>query len=313
MPEFSHYSVMLQESIDGLLVRKDGVYFDCTAGGGGHSLEIAKRLGEGGRLIAIDRDKDALAATKARLAEYSRYVTLVHSNFSFAQSIAESLNINGVNGAVIDLGVSSYQLNTAERGLSYRYDSFLDMRMDRESPLTAYDVVNTYEEGRLREILFEYGEERYAREIAREIVKCRAEKPVETTGELVEIIRRAMPLKAQATMGHHPAMRSFQAIRIEVNDELAVIEPTLRSLVSLLLPGGRLSVITFHSLEDRQVKKTFAELSSGCTCPPDFPVCVCGKKPLIKLITRKPLLPSKKELEENSRSHSAKLRIIEKL
>ena len=312
MSSFSHYSVMLHEAVDGLLVREDGVYFDCTAGGGGHSLEIARRLGPKGRLVAIDRDTAALAAARERLSEFSDRVTLIHSNFSFAQSIAESLNLNGVNGAVIDLGVSSYQLDTAERGFSYNQDAPLDMRMDREAALTAYDVVNTYEEERLKTVLFEYGEERYAPQIAREIVKKRGLKPVETTGELVEIIKKAIPISAQAT-GHHPAKRSFQAIRIEVNGELAVIEPTLRALVSLLLPGGRLSVITFHSLEDRIVKKTFAELSSGCTCPPGFPVCVCGKKPELRLVTRKPVLPSSEELAANPRSRSAKLRIAEKL
>lgn len=312
MPLFSHYSVMLQESIDGLAVKPDGVYFDCTAGGGGHSLEIAKRLGQKGRLIAIDRDTAAIEAAKARLSAYADRVTFVHSNFSFAQSIAESLNLDGVNGAVIDLGVSSYQLDTAERGFSYNQNAPLDMRMDRDATLTAYDVVNLYDEDKIKKILFDYGEERYAPQIARLIVRERAEKPIETTAELVDIIKRAIPIKAQVT-GHHPAKRSFQAIRIEVNEELAVIEPTLRALVGLLLPGGRLSVITFHSLEDRLVKQTFADMASGCTCPPSFPVCVCGKKPLIKLISRKPLLPGDKELEENPRSRSAKLRIVEKL
>lgn len=312
MSSFSHYSVMLQESIDGLAIKQDGIYFDCTAGGGGHSLEIAKRLGKKGRLVAIDRDETAIEAAKARLAGYTDRVTFVHSNFSFAQSIAESLNLCGVNGAVIDLGVSSYQLDTAERGFSYNQDAPLDMRMDRDARLTAYDVVNFYDEDKLRKILFAYGEERFAPQIARLIVKERTQKPIETTKELVDIIKKAMPIKAQVT-GHHPAKRSFQAIRIEVNEELAVIEPTIRSLVDLLLPGGRLSVITFHSLEDRLVKQTFSDLSSGCTCPSSFPVCVCGKMPSVKLITRKPLLPSSKELEENPRSRSAKLRIVEKL
>ena len=312
MSSFSHYSVLLHESVDGLNIKEDGIYFDCTAGGGGHSLEIAKHLSKNGKLIAIDQDAAAIAAATERLSAYADRVTFVRSNFSFAQSIAESLNIERVNGAVIDLGVSSYQLDTAERGFAYMHDAYLDMRMDQDARLTAYDVVNTYDENRLKKILFDYGEEKFAPQIARLIVKERAENPIETTQQLVEIIKRAIPLKAQMG-GHHPAKRSFQAIRIEVNGELAVIEPTLRALVDLLAPGGRLSVITFHSLEDRIVKQTFADLASGCTCPPGFPVCVCGKKPKIKLVSKKPILPSDEELEENPRSRSAKLRIIEKL
>ena len=312
MSSFSHYSVLLRESCDGLNIKEDGIYFDCTAGGGGHSLEIVKRLSQNGKLIAIDQDAAAIAAATERLSDYSDRVTFVRSNFSFAQSIAESLNIDSVNGAVIDLGVSSYQLDTAERGFAYMHDAYLDMRMDQDARLTAYDVVNTYDESRLKKILFDYGEEKFAPQIARMIVNERAIAPIETTQQLVDLIKRAIPMKAQIG-GHHPAKRSFQAIRIEVNGELAVIEPTLRSLVELLAPGGRLSVITFHSLEDRIVKQTFAELASGCTCPPGFPVCVCGNKPKIKLISKKPILPSAKELEENPRSRSAKLRIIEKL
>lgn len=312
MADFSHYSVMLNESIDGLNVQEDGVYFDCTAGGGGHSLAIARRLGVKGRLVAIDRDETAIAAVCRRLERYMDRVTLVNSNFSFAQSIAESLNMDHVNGAVIDLGVSSYQLDTAERGFSYNQDAPLDMRMCQEDRLTAYDVVNGYEESHLKKILTDYGEERFAPQIARCIVRERENHPIATTQDLVDVIRRAIPIKAQMG-GHHPAKRTFQAIRIEVNGELDVIEPTLRSLVSLLAPGGRLSVITFHSLEDRLVKQTFADLSAGCICPPDFPVCVCGKKPQIRILTKKPILPSAKELEENLRSRSAKLRIIEKL
>ena len=293
-------------------VKSDGVYFDCTAGSGGHSLEIAKRLGANGRLIAIDQDEAAVTAARERLSDFSDRATVVHSNFSFAQSIAESLNIDSVNGAVIDLGVSSYQLDTAERGFAYSHEASLDMRMDRNAKLTAYDVVNLYSEEQIKKILFDYGEERFAPQIARLIVRERELKPIETTTELVDVIKRAIPLKAQVG-GHHPAKRSFQAIRIEVNGELAVIEPTIRSLVDLLGPGGRLSVITFHSLEDRIVKQTFSELASGCCCPPGFPICVCGKKPLVKIITKKPILPSGKELEENPRSRSAKLRIAEKL
>ena len=293
-------------------VKSDGVYFDCTAGSGGHSLEIAKRLGANGRLIAIDQDEAAVTAARERLSDFSDRATVVHSNFSFAQSIAESLNIDSVNGAVIDLGVSSYQLDTAERGFAYSHEASLDMRMDRNAKLTAYDVVNLYSEEQIKKILFDYGEERFAPQIARLIVRERELKPIETTTELVDVIKRAIPLKAQVG-GHHPAKRSFQAIRIEVNGELAVIEPTIRSLVDLLGPGGRLSVITFHSLEDRIVKQTFSELASGCCCPPGFPICVCGKKPLVKIITKKPILPSGKELEENPRSRSAKLRILEKI
>lgn len=293
-------------------VKSDGVYFDCTAGSGGHSLEIAKRLGANGRLIAIDQDEAAVTAARERLSDFSDRATVVHSNFSFAQSIAESLNIDSVNGAVIDLGVSSYQLDTAERGFAYSHEAPLDMRMDRNAKLTAYDVVNLYSEEQIKKILFDYGEERFAPQIARLIVRERELKPIETTTELVDVIKRAIPLKAQVG-GHHPAKRSFQAIRIEVNGELAVIEPTIRSLVDLLGPGGRLSVITFHSLEDRIVKQTFSELASGCCCPPGFPICVCGKKPLVKIITKKPILPSGKELEENPRSRSAKLRILEKI
>lgn len=293
-------------------VKSDGVYFDCTAGSGGHSLEIAKRLGANGKLVAIDQDEAAVAAARERLSGYSDRATVVHSNFSFAQSIAESLNIDSVNGAVIDLGVSSYQLDTAERGFAYSHEAPLDMRMDRNAKLTAYDVVNLYSEEQIKKILFDYGEERFAPQIARLIVRERELKPIETTTELVDVIKRAIPLKAQVG-GHHPAKRSFQAIRIEVNGELAVIEPTIRSLVDLLGAGGRLSVITFHSLEDRIVKQTFSELASGCCCPPGFPICVCGKKPLVKIITKKPVLPSEKELEENPRSRSAKLRILEKI
>ena len=312
MSSFSHYSVLLHESCDGLNIKEDGIYFDCTAGGGGHSLEIAKHLSSRGRLIAIDQDAAAIAAATERLSAYADRVTFVRSNFSFAQSIAESLNIESVNGAVIDLGVSSYQLDTAERGFAYSQEAVLDMRMDQNAKLTAYDVVNFYDEDRIKKILFEYGEEKFAPQIARAIVKEREQKPIETTTELVEVIKRTIPMKAQVG-GHHPAKRSFQAIRIEVNNELAIIEPTLRALVDLLAPGGRLSVITFHSLEDRIVKQTFSDLSSGCVCPPGFPVCVCGKKPVVKLINKKPILPSDKELEENPRSRSAKLRIIEKL
>lgn len=311
MSEFSHYSVLLNESIDGLNVKEDGIYVDFTAGGGGHSLEIAKRLTTG-KLIAIDRDERAIEACRERLKDHMDKVILVKSNFSNIQSIAESLNINGVNGAVIDLGVSSYQLDTAERGFSYMKDALLDMRMDKDDKLTAWDVVNTYSREQLKDILYKYGEEEFAPRIADNIIRVREESPINTTGELVEIIKNSMPKKALA-VGGHPAKKTFQAIRIEVNGELEIIEPTVKSIVSLLVKGGRLSVITFHSLEDRLVKNAIADLSKGCTCPPGFPVCVCGRKPLVKAINKKPILPSEKELSENSRSKSAKLRIAEKL
>lgn len=309
--EFSHYSVLLGESIDGLSIKPDGIYVDCTLGGGGHSLEILKRL-EGGRLIAVDQDPDAIAASKRRLSEYLDKITFVHDNFSNIASALSELEIDGIDGAVIDLGVSSYQLDTPERGFSYMHDAPLDMRMDPERSLTAREVVNFYPESELKRIIFDYSEERFAGRIASRICSARAEKPIETTFELVDIIRSAIPAKARED-GPHPAKRTFQAIRIEVNSELSIISPTLDSLVSVLKPGGRLSVITFHSLEDRIVKQSFSSYSKGCTCPPDFPVCVCGKKPSLKLVTHKPILPSERELDENPRSRSAKLRVAEKL
>lgn len=309
--KFSHYSVLLNESIEGLAIKEDGIYIDATAGGGGHSLEIAKRLTTG-KLIAIDRDDVAIEACRKRLADYLDRVILVKSNFSNVQSIVESLNIESVNGAIIDLGVSSCQLDTAERGFSYMQNAPLDMRMDREDKLTAWDVVNTYSEAQLKEILYKYGEENFAPRIAHSIVTKRMDKTIDTTGELADIVRASMPVKAAMAAGH-PAKRTFQAIRIEVNGELDIIEPTVRALSGILAPGGRLSVITFHSLEDRIVKNTIADLSRGCVCPPDFPVCVCGRKPIMRAINKKPILPSEKELSENSRSKSAKLRVAEKL
>lgn len=310
--KFSHVSVLLRECIEQLNIKPDGIYVDCTAGGGGHSLEIVKRLTDGGRLIAIDRDEDALHAAGARLAGYADRVTFVHSNYAALQSVLADLGISQVDGVLADLGVSSYQLDTAERGFSYMQDAPLDMRMDREQPLRAYDVVNTYSEEELRRILFDYGEEKFARNIAANIVKKRNERPIETTLELAELVKSSMP-KAAREGGHHPAKRTFQAIRIEVNSELSSIPPALDAAVHALRPEGRIAVITFHSLEDRLVKQKFAALASGCTCPREFPVCVCGKKPVVRIITKKPVTAGDDELEVNPRSRSAKLRVAEKI
>ncbi|MBD8960635.1 MAG: 16S rRNA (cytosine(1402)-N(4))-methyltransferase RsmH [Clostridiales bacterium] len=310
--KFSHVSVLLRECIEHLNIKPDGIYVDCTAGGGGHSLEIVKRLTDGGRLIAIDRDEDALRAAGARLAGYADRVTFVHSNYAALQSVLADLGISQVDGVLADLGVSSYQLDTAERGFSYMQDAPLDMRMDREQPLRAYDVVNTYSEEELRRILFDYGEEKFARNIAANIVKKRNERPIETTLELAELVKSSMP-KAAREGGHHPAKRTFQAIRIEVNSELSSIPPALDAAVHALRPEGRIAVITFHSLEDRLVKQKFAALASGCTCPREFPVCVCGKKPVVRIITKKPVTAGDDELEVNPRSRSAKLRVAEKI
>lgn len=307
---------MLPECIEALAVKPDGIYVDATLGGGGHSLEIAKRLGAGGRLIGIDTDTDALAAAGKRLEEYRDRITFVHDNFENVGNILDSLSVPEIDGAIIDLGVSSFQLDTPERGFSYQNEAPLDMRMNAagspETSFSAYTVVNTYSESELRRILFEYGEENMAPRIAQAIVRARESAPVRTTTELAEIVKSVMPKKALVT-GHHPAKRTFQAIRIEVNHELSIIEPTLRTLVSRLKSGGRLAVLTFHSLEDRAVKQTFASLAQGCTCPPSFPVCVCGNRPKITLYNKKPILPSEAELAENNRSHSAKLRIAEKI
>ena len=310
--KFSHVSVLLRECIEQLNIKPDGIYVDCTAGGGGHSLEIVKRLTDGGRLIAIDRDEDALRAAGARLAGYADRVTFVHSNYAALQSVLADLGISQVDGVLADLGVSSYQLDTAERGFSYMQDAPLDMRMDREQPLRAYDVVNTYSEEELRRILFDYGEEKFARNIAANIVKKRNERPIETTLELAELVKASMPKSAREG-GHHPAKRTFQAIRIEVNSELSSIPPALDAAVHALRPEGRIAVITFHSLEDRLVKQKFAALASGCTCPREFPVCVCGKTPQVRLVNRKPILSGEAELNENPRARSAKLRLAEKL
>jgi len=309
--EFSHRPVLLDECIEGLNIRPDGIYLDGTLGRAGHSREIAKRLTTG-RLICVDRDDAALEAAQTRLADWMDRVTLVHSNFDKVSDILDELGLRGIDGMLFDLGVSSPQLDDGSRGFSYMADAPLDMRMDRSEGLTAADVVNGYDQNELRRILLQYGEERYAPLIAAAIVRRRAEKPIETTLELVDIIKSAMPGKALREK-QHPAKRSFQAIRIAVNDELASVERMIRGAVPRLNRGGRLAVITFHSLEDRIVKNGMAEFAKGCTCPPDFPVCVCGKTPDVKLVSRKPILPTDKEVEENPRARSAKLRVAEKL
>lgn len=310
--EFQHKSVLLQECIDALNIRPDGIYLDGTLGGAGHSSQIACRLTEGGRLIGVDRDRTALAAAKERLAPYADRVTLVHSNFAEIDAILDSLGIPAVDGMLFDLGVSSPQLDDASRGFSYMADAPLDMRMDKDDVLTAGEVVNTWPQGELRRILYDYGEERYAPQIAAAICRAREKAPVETTLELVDIIRSAMPAQALREK-QHPAKRSFQAIRIAVNDELGAVSRMMQAAVGRLNPDGRLAVITFHSLEDRIVKSEMQQAARGCTCPPEFPVCVCGKKPLVKLVTRKPIVSGPAELEENPRARSAKLRVAEKL
>ena len=309
--EFSHRSVLLDECMDGLDIKPDGIYVDGTAGGAGHSSEIARRLGSG-RLIAIDQDETAVAVATERLNALGKNTTVVRSNFCELASVCRSLGIDEIDGVLLDLGVSSYQLDTAERGFSYSADAPLDMRMDNRCSLSAYEVVNSYSEQELKRILYDYGEERFAPAIASAIVKKREIRPIETTAELSDIIKYAIPPAAREG-GHHPAKRSFQAIRIEVNRELDVIEPAIKGAVEMLSSGGRIAIITFHSLEDRIVKQAFASLASGCTCPKDFPVCVCGNKPKVRLVNRKPILPSKAELEENPRSRSAKLRVAEKI
>ncbi len=309
---FSHYSVLLNECIEGLAIRPNGIYIDGTAGGAGHSSVIASHLGEGGKLLALDQDITAVAVATERLSRFGERAEVVHSNFCDLARVCEERGIEHIDGLLLDLGVSSYQLDTAERGFSYRADAPLDMRMDATKPLSAKTVVNEYSEEALRRILFEYGEERFSSRIASNIIRARQTAPIETTGELVEIIKRSVPTR-HGDGGHHPAMRTFQALRIEVNAELDVIAPAIKSAVSLLNKGGRIAIITFHSLEDRIVKQTFASLTGGCTCPKNFPVCVCGNKPQVKILTKKPILPSTEELAVNSRSHSAKLRIAEKL
>ena len=307
--EFHHISVLLNECIDNLNIKPDGIYVDGTMGGGGHSLEIAKRLTTG-RLICIDQDPNAHEAAGKRLAEYKDRITFVRDNFGNIRNILDSLGIEKIDGMLLDIGVSSHQLDEAERGFSYQQDAPLDMRMNPDKPFSAYDVVNGYDEDALDRVIFTYGEERWARRIAQFIVKERETKPIETTGELVDIIKKAVPKGARKD-GPHPAKRTFQAIRIEVNGELDVLQKAIDDVAERLSVGGRLCIITFHSLEDRIVKEAFRKQENPCICPPQFPVCVCGKKPLGRVITRKPILPSKEELEVNPRSRSAKLRVLE--
>ncbi len=309
--EFSHRSVLLDECIEGLNIDPDGIYVDGTAGGGGHSFAIASRL-SGGRLIAIDQDEAAIAAASKRLEPLGERATVVRSNFCEIARVCEELGIEEIDGLLLDLGVSSYQLDTPERGFSYSSDAPLDMRMDKRKSLSAYQVVNEYSEEKIKKILYEYGEERFSAAIAAAIVRRREKSPIESTAELSDIIKYAIPPAAREG-GHHPAKRSFQAIRIEVNSELDVIEPAIRDAVSMLRKGGRIAIITFHSLEDRIVKQTFADLAKGCVCPRELPICVCGRKPALKQVNKKPILPSKTELEENPRSRSAKLRVAVKL
>ena len=309
---YTHRPVLLEECIQGLAIRPDGIYVDGTLGGGGHAFEVCRRLGDGGKLIGIDQDGDAIAAATERLKEFPGRTVIVRNNYENIAEVLRDLGIEKVDGIYLDLGVSSYQLDTAERGFTYREDVPLDMRMDQRNPRTAADIVNTYSESELYRMIRDYGEDRFAKNIAKHIVKARQEKEIETAGELTEIIRAAIPAKIRAT-GGHPAKRTFQAIRIELNGELTVLEESIDGMIDLLNPGGRLSIITFHSLEDRIVKNRFRLNEHPCTCPPDFPVCVCGKKSKGRVVTRKPILPSEEEMRENSRSKSAKLRVFERI
>ena len=310
--EFRHKSVLLDESIDALQIKPDGIYVDGTLGGGGHSFEICSRLSEHGRLIGIDQDAAAIEAATRRLSKFQDRVTIVRSNYCEMRQVLGRLGITSVDGVILDLGVSSYQLDTAERGFTYREDAPLDMRMDQRQPLTAKDIVNEYSEMELYRIIRDYGEERFAKNIARHIVNARKEKALETTGELIHVIKAAIPMKVRAT-GGHPAKRTFQAIRIELNRELEVLDESLEDMVDLLNDRGRICVITFHSLEDRIVKSRFRNMEDPCTCPKEFPVCVCGKKPKGRVVTKKPIVPSEAELEENSRAKSSKLRVFERI
>lgn len=309
--DFKHISVLLDETIDGLNINPDGIYVDGTLGGGGHSYQICKRLSDKGRLIGIDQDGEALEAARERLKEFEDKITLVRSNYCEIDTILKDLGVEKVDGIVLDLGVSSYQLDNLERGFSYKSDAPLDMRMDQRQSKTAAEVVNDYSEEQLFRIIKDYGEDRFAKNIAKHIVMARKDKPLETTAELSQVIKAAIPMKFQAK-GGHPAKKTFQAIRIEVNQELTVLKESLDTMIEHLNPNGRICVITFHSLEDRITKIKFRENENPCTCPPDFPVCVCGKQSKGKVITRKPIIPSEHEMTENKRSKSSKLRIFER-
>ena len=311
--EFNHYSVLLNETIENLNIKPDGIYVDGTLGGGGHAYQVASRLSEKGRLIGIDQDADAIAAAGERLKEFGDKITIIRSNYANMKEELHRIGVEKVDGIVLDLGVSSFQLDTPERGFTYRDENApLDMRMDDRQSLTAKDIVNGYSEMDLYRIIRDYGEDKFAKNIAKHIVQERAKKPIETTGELTEIIRASIPMKVQVT-GGHPAKRTFQAIRIELNKELEVLQNNLDDMIDLLNPGGRICIITFHSLEDRIVKTNFKRNENPCTCPSDFPVCVCGKKSKGQVVTRKPIRPSEEELEVNSRSKSAKLRVFERV
>lgn len=310
--DFKHISVLLKESVDLLEVNPEGVYVDGTLGGGGHAELVCSKLQKGAAFVGIDRDTTAIHAASERLSKFGDMVKIVHSNFADVKRVLKSLGIDKIDGAILDLGVSSPQLDVAERGFSYNMDARLDMRMNREDSLSAFEVVNEYSEKELSRIIFEYGEERFAKQIARAIVTAREKGAVETTFQLSEIIKGAIPAKLRFA-DKHPAKRTFQAIRIEVNNELGILENAVFDFVDVLKPGGVLSVITFHSLEDRIIKQTFQKLASGCECPKDFPVCVCGKKPVVKIITKKPIVSGEDELENNMRAHSAKLRAIKKI
>ncbi|HJA06992.1 MAG TPA: 16S rRNA (cytosine(1402)-N(4))-methyltransferase RsmH [Candidatus Mediterraneibacter pullicola] len=308
---FGHVSVLLHETVDGLNVRPDGIYVDATLGGGGHAFEVCNRLNDKGRFIGIDQDADAIEAAGKRLAGFGEKVTIIRSNYRDMRPQLQNIGVGKVDGIVIDLGVSSYQLDTAKRGFSYRMDAPLDMRMDQRQKMTARDIVNSYSEAELYRVIRDYGEDKFAKNIAKHIVAEREKGPVETTGQLNEIIRRAIPMKIQKTSGH-PSKRTFQAIRIELNHELDVLRDSLDDMINMLNPGGRICIITFHSLEDRIVKSSFRKNENPCICPSHFPVCVCGKTSKGRVVTRKPILPSKEEMESNSRSKSAKLRIFER-
>ena len=308
---FQHYSVLLNETIEQLDIKENGIYVDGTLGGGGHANAVLQRLGDGGRLIGIDQDAAAIQAAGERLAPFGDKVTVVRSNYSAMPQVLEDLGIHGVDGIVLDLGVSSYQLDTVERGFTYREDTVLDMRMDQRQTKTAKDIVNDYSEMELYHIIRNYGEDKFAKNIAKHIVQARQKAPIETTGQLIEVIKAAIPKKVRAT-GGHPAKKTFQAIRIELNHELDVLKNNLEDMIDLLNDEGRIAIITFHSLEDRIVKNIFRTSERPCICPPEFPVCVCGRVSKGKVITRKPIVPGKEELEENSRSKSAKLRVFER-